>query len=472
MPSRTASKVAEQHAKRLRIVALHEQGCLTVKEIAHQAGVSTPTVRSTLRRHAESGVDGLAPEPRGRATGQGRVLSPAQELHLRTALLSQHPAELGISATAWTRAAVLTLVNRVMAEGRGPSRGPMSSRTLGDYLRRWGFTAGGVVASTASQAAAPFPHVRLSAGQTRQMVLWELLGWLPVTDARMHALAGALSGLRWDGYVLFVSLNKARTFQREVSALRARFEAHAARQERSPASKTAIAARTTQGELIAAHWDEAERAARVARMAGMSGACLAWSLRIFPVSMLVVSPARTAHRHVGPTTVGHQPVPGLFVGAVHLVSGAVKATILRTAKDEDGGVFAAEAELQRFLARIAQTGSTPRLHLPIDHQRYAHYAMAVSCAARLGLEAVGDMLPAYFVAGAHAAVDVLHLARRENARTGTRASVRSVQRESWDEPARPDGPELPSGPIPGNAQADIPGANRRPRPAEAKLDKA
>jgi hypothetical protein len=305
------------------------------------------------------------------------------------------------------------------------------------------------------------------------MVLWELIGWLPASDERVRRLARDLSGLRWNGYVLFVRLEAERTFKRELSALSKRYLAQAARQGHPLGTKATMSTRAAYDELIGQHWLEAKRAGELARMAGAPAGGSAWSLRLFPVSILSVSHTLTEQRHVGPTAVTEQATPGLFIGAIHLVTGAVRATILRTKADDEGGVYSVEAEMQRFLARIVPDGGPrPQLHLPIDYERHVHYGMAAGCAEHLKLQVVSDMLPVYFVAGAQAAVDVLQLALHGSVKRKTRATVPSVRRRSWDEAAVPDEPEQPSGPIPGAVESNIASANRKPRRAEGKKDKA
>ncbi len=66
--------------------------------------------------------------------GSGRALTDAQAEHLQQLLRTHQPEELGIAAPLWTRRAVADLIRREFDLA-------LAVRTVGRYLRRWGFTA-------------------------------------------------------------------------------------------------------------------------------------------------------------------------------------------------------------------------------------------------------------------------------------------------------------------------------------------
>ncbi len=70
----------------------------------------------------------------GRPLGSGRALSDAQAEHLQQLVRTHQPEELGIAAPLWTRRAVRDLIRKEFDLD-------LAERTVGRYLKRWGFTA-------------------------------------------------------------------------------------------------------------------------------------------------------------------------------------------------------------------------------------------------------------------------------------------------------------------------------------------
>ena len=77
--------------------------------------------------------DALPHERSGRPVGSGRALSEAQAEHIQLLLRTHQPEELGVAAPLWSRRAVADLIRRECAV-------ELAVRTVGLYLRRWGFT--------------------------------------------------------------------------------------------------------------------------------------------------------------------------------------------------------------------------------------------------------------------------------------------------------------------------------------------
>lgn len=118
--------------RRRRAVKLRLSG-LPLREVAAQAVLSVPTVMAAEAAHAEGGWAAVAVKPRGRQKGDGRRLTAAQEAELRRLICDKTPDQMKMSFALWSRPAVMELVR-----ARFGVRLPV--RTVGHYLKRWGFT--------------------------------------------------------------------------------------------------------------------------------------------------------------------------------------------------------------------------------------------------------------------------------------------------------------------------------------------
>ncbi len=107
-----ARELSDEVLEALRLRALH--GCelgFTEAEVADLLGVCRETVCRWWSAYAERGVD-----------------------HIQQLLRTHSPEEVGIAAPLWNRRAVRDLI-------RQECHVAMAVRTVGVYLRRWGFTA-------------------------------------------------------------------------------------------------------------------------------------------------------------------------------------------------------------------------------------------------------------------------------------------------------------------------------------------
>jgi transposase len=91
------------------------------------------TVSGWWDRFAAGGLEALAAQPRGRRVGEQRTLTAAQERTIRRLVADKTPDQLRMPFALWTRAAIGTLIHQ-----RYGIRMPV--RTIGHYLKRWGFT--------------------------------------------------------------------------------------------------------------------------------------------------------------------------------------------------------------------------------------------------------------------------------------------------------------------------------------------
>lgn len=119
-------------ALRLRAVRARELG-YALADIAAILGVREETISRWSTKYQQGGEAAL-PGPRtGRPEGVGGALSPAQAQRIQELLDDKTPQELGIAAALWTRRAVAELIQKELGLR-------LATRTVGKYLRRWGYT--------------------------------------------------------------------------------------------------------------------------------------------------------------------------------------------------------------------------------------------------------------------------------------------------------------------------------------------
>jgi transposase len=113
-------------------IRLRQQGKRFV-DIAEYLGVNRNTVSSWWHQYCELGEVALHQQKRGNKLGEGRTLRPHEEQLVQELMQSKFPDELAIDSALWTRSAVQALMEQVSG-----IRLPI--RTVGEYLKRWGFT--------------------------------------------------------------------------------------------------------------------------------------------------------------------------------------------------------------------------------------------------------------------------------------------------------------------------------------------
>lgn len=121
-----------QNYLRQQAIRLRKQGKRFV-DIAAYLGVHRNTVSGWWRQYQQMGEVALEQQPRGNKLGEGRHLSDDEEAQVQQQMREHFPDELGIDSALWTRQAVGSLIEQV-------SGVRMPIRTVGEYLKRWGFT--------------------------------------------------------------------------------------------------------------------------------------------------------------------------------------------------------------------------------------------------------------------------------------------------------------------------------------------
>ena len=120
------------HERRKQVVRLHKKA-IKIMKIVELTGLTYPTVRAAIDKFEEGGWAAIRPAPRGRPKGDGRVLSAVQEDTIQRIIIDKRPEQLKMDFFLWSRAAVGQLI-----EQEYDIKLPV--RSVGKYLKRWGFT--------------------------------------------------------------------------------------------------------------------------------------------------------------------------------------------------------------------------------------------------------------------------------------------------------------------------------------------
>jgi transposase len=103
-------------------------------DLADLLGVCHETISRWWSAYTRDGPAALPGGRTGHPVGVGRLLSDAQAAHIRQRLEDNSlPAALGIPHALWTRRAVQELIQKEFGIA-------LAERTVGQYLRRWGYT--------------------------------------------------------------------------------------------------------------------------------------------------------------------------------------------------------------------------------------------------------------------------------------------------------------------------------------------
>ena len=115
--------------QRMRLVAAHQAGTMTMAEVCRQAGVSRKTGYKWVQRYQVGGVSGLSDRPRARQTQAHRT--PAAVVDQLLALKGRHPT--------WGPKKLVASARALVASGQAPDHGPIPApSTVGALLQRHG----------------------------------------------------------------------------------------------------------------------------------------------------------------------------------------------------------------------------------------------------------------------------------------------------------------------------------------------
>lgn len=118
--------------KRKLAMKLRRKG-MVFREISEIVDVHLVTVQGWDRKYKASGSKGLKSKQRGRKTGEQRRLSQAREKEIQKLICDTTPDQLKLPFALWTRQAIVKLIR-----DRYGIKIPV--RTMGHYLKRWGYT--------------------------------------------------------------------------------------------------------------------------------------------------------------------------------------------------------------------------------------------------------------------------------------------------------------------------------------------
>ena len=121
-----------QEQLRRQVVRLRNAG-KTYKEIGEVVGIHYTNACKIFKAYEKGGQNAIKAKKRGRKTGSCRTLDPEQEKQLKKVITDKTPDQLKFPFALWTRRAVQQLITQLFSIN-------MPIRTVGEYLKRWGFT--------------------------------------------------------------------------------------------------------------------------------------------------------------------------------------------------------------------------------------------------------------------------------------------------------------------------------------------
>lgn len=121
-----------QQELRNQAIRLRKSG-MAYKQIGEIVGVHPTNVCKWWKAYEQGGQKAVKHKKRGRRKGACRTLLEDQERELQRAIKDRCPDQLKLPFSLWTRIAVQQLVNQLYSI-------QMPIRTVGEYLKRWGYT--------------------------------------------------------------------------------------------------------------------------------------------------------------------------------------------------------------------------------------------------------------------------------------------------------------------------------------------
>lgn len=169
--ARTLKKEVQQ-ALRDQIIRLRKHGKKN-KDVAEYLGISVQHASTVWQKYNEGGRKKILLGTRGRRRGEKRTLSEEQEREVQKLIIEHTPDQLKFSFALWTREAVRQLIRRRYGVD-------MPVRTVGEYLKRWGFTPQKPIKRAREQNSAAvsrwletdYPKIAAMAKKEKAQVYW------------------------------------------------------------------------------------------------------------------------------------------------------------------------------------------------------------------------------------------------------------------------------------------------------------
>lgn len=170
-----------------------------VGEISEYLGVHRNTVCEWWWEYQHYGEAALEQKQRGRKVGEGRTLSAAEEATIQRAIQGHFPEDYEIDSALWTRSAVQVLIEQLCGV-------KLPVRTVGEYLKRWGYSVKKPVVRAYEQdpkavqqwLEQDYPSIEQQAQQEQAEIEWGDESGLSVneTGGRGYALVGKAPEIR------------------------------------------------------------------------------------------------------------------------------------------------------------------------------------------------------------------------------------------------------------------------------------
>lgn len=122
----------ELEDRRKLAIKLRKQG-MKFSDISEVVGVNRNTISSWYKKWESGGVKAIKVGQPGRRKGSGSTLDKEQQYKVTRCLIQCTPDQLKFDFALWTRAAVQQLIAHLFGI-------EMPIRTVGHYLKQWGFT--------------------------------------------------------------------------------------------------------------------------------------------------------------------------------------------------------------------------------------------------------------------------------------------------------------------------------------------
>ena len=161
-----------QQALRDQVVRLRKQGKAN-KAVAEFLGMNPQQCSRIFQRYERGGRKEIQLRTRGRRHGEKRSLIQEQERHVQKLIIDKTPDQLKFPFALWTREAVRQLIRRQYGID-------MPIRTVGEYLKRWGFTSQKPIKRAKEQNSAAieqwlkseYPKIALAAKKEKAEIYW------------------------------------------------------------------------------------------------------------------------------------------------------------------------------------------------------------------------------------------------------------------------------------------------------------
>ena len=129
--ARTLNQEAQYQIRR-QVIMLRKRG-MKYKDIGDILGIAKTYACTIFKRYERNGLGGIAKRQRGRRPGEQLTLQQEKAVAIQKMIIDKTPDQLKMPFALWTRQAVQQLIKeRYMIA--------MPIRTVGEYLKRWGFT--------------------------------------------------------------------------------------------------------------------------------------------------------------------------------------------------------------------------------------------------------------------------------------------------------------------------------------------